>query len=372
MIKLYIFHESSAFMSSEASEGNGQNFAMLLRAKRRDAGLTQNELARASQMSVAAIRDLEQGRRRAPRSASLTRLANALQLNTVQIHEFTRAAREPCSPARYIRSSKKDVASLRFSVLGPLTAWLDGMQLHLGPPRQRAVLGLLAASPGTLIPRDALIGALWGENVPASAVNLIQAYVARLRRILEPDRSQRDRGGRMASVGSGYRLQASVEELDVLAFRELTSRADGVFSAGDAAAACELYGEAVAMYRGDPLADIDLLKGTPAVAKLAAERTLAFTRYAQAACAAGWHERTLPDLKALSLSEPLNERVHALLMIALAGSGQQGVALQVYEEIRRRLDDQLGVYPSSELSEAYDRVLRQDVTSKRRVGVAQP
>jgi DNA-binding SARP family transcriptional activator len=115
------------------------------------------------------------------------------------------------------------------------------------------------------------------------------------------------------------------------------------------------------MYDGDPVADVDFLRGNPAVAKLASERTLAITRYAKSACEAGWHERALPELTALTVSEPFNERAHALLMIALAGSGQQGVALQVYEDMRRRLDEQLGVYPSSELCAAQERVLRQDV-----------
>jgi len=339
-------------------------FATLLRAERSAAGLTQEELAHASRMSVAAIRDLEQGRRRNPRPASLTRLAKALSLSTARAQEFTQTARDSSTRRTSARRNQHHYDAtdhLRFNVLGPLTAWRGTTQLELGPPRQRAVLGLLAVNPGTPVSREALIDALWGEDIPATGTNLIQTYVARLRRILEPRRQFRDRGGYLTSVGTGYRLQATKDELDLLAFRDLMAEADAAFAVGDAAAACKLYDEARAMYEGDPLADIDFLQGNPAVAKLASERRVAITKYAASACRAGWHEQALPELTALTASEPLNERAHALLMIALAGSGQQGVALQVYQDMRRRLDDQLGVHPGNELSVTYGRVLRQDV-----------
>ncbi len=75
----------------------------------------------------------------------------------------------------------------------------------------------------------------------------------------------------------------------------------------------------------------------------------------------GLHERVLPHLEAVIQREPLNEQAHAQLMLALAGSGQQAAALQLFEELRHRLDDQLGVRPGPELADAHLRVLRQEV-----------
>jgi DNA-binding SARP family transcriptional activator len=346
--------------------GGPTKFGALLRAERNAVGLTQDELARASRMSVAAIRDLEQGRRSAPRPASLARLAEALGLSTSRTRELAAVCGSSAgtAPAQGVQHKYDAKGHLRFTVLGPLAAWRGKTQLELGPPRQRAVLGLLAVNPGTPVSREALIDALWGEAIPATGVNLVQTYVARLRRILEPCRQFRDRGGYLAAVGTGYRLQVTKEELDVLAFRHLITEAYAAFADGDAAAACELYDEALAMYDGDPLTDISFLQGIPALAKIASERAVAVMRYAESASAAGWHDRVLPELTALTVSEPLNERAHAVLMIALAGSGQQGVALQIYEDMRRRLDEQFGVYPGSELSAAYERVLRQDVSAR--------
>src|ERR1700733_11995042 len=197
-------------------------FGVLLRAERHAAGFTQDELARASHMSVAAIRDLEQGRRRSPRPASVTQLANALGLGKSRTRELAQAARNASAgtaPEQHMRHPHETAGHLRLNVLGPLTAWRGQTPLELGPPRQRAVLGLLAANPGTQVRRETLNDWLWGEAIPATAVNLVQTYVARLRRILEPHRQFRDRGGHLASVGTGYRLQATKEELDVLAFR---------------------------------------------------------------------------------------------------------------------------------------------------------
>jgi DNA-binding SARP family transcriptional activator len=339
-------------------------FGLLLRAERNAANLTQHELARASRLSVAAIRDLEQGRRSAPRATSLTRLAKALDLNKIRAQELIQAAYDSSAAkpsAQHIQHQRNSTGQLRLHVLGPLTAWRGKTQLELGPPRQRAVLWLLAMNPGVPVSREALIDAMWGEATPATGINLIQTYVARLRRILEPGRHSHDRNGHLASVGTGYCLQATKEELDVLAFRHLVAEAEVAFAVGDTATACQLYRQALAVYGGDPLAGIDFLHGNPAAAKLASERTLAITKYAKSTRQAGCPECALPELTELTLSEPFNERAHALLMIALAGSGQQGVAFQVYEDIRRRLDDQLGVYPGRELSAAHERVLRQDV-----------
>ncbi len=84
-------------------------------------------------------------------------------------------------------------------------------------------------------------------------------------------------------------------------------------------------------------------------------------RYAAVATAAGRPEEVLPRLRELAAAEPLNERAHAALMLALVGSGQQAAALALFDDLRHRLDDQLGVRPGAELADAHQRVLRQDV-----------
>ena len=231
------------------------------------------------------------------------------------------------------------------------------------------MLGLLAISPDELVRRETIIDAIWGEDPPATAVNLVQTYVSRLRHRLDPDRPPRDGDGLLTSVGTGYRIRAGVPELDLAAFGHTVERARVLHAAGDPAAACGRYESALRLWRGAPLADIDLLRGHLAVVGLAGRRWSVVMEYAEVALATGRPLQVLPHLEALSRAEPLNERGHAQLMLALALAGRQAAALRAYEDLRQRLDDQLGVRPGPELARAHLRVLRQDLPAGRAGGL---
>ena len=154
--------------------------------------------------------------------------------------------------------------------------------------------------------------------------------------------------------------------MDLLVFRDLAARAAAARADGDDVTAVECYEHAVGLWRGEPLADVDVLCGHPGITALRQELIGVLLHYAEVACALGQHYRVLPRLQALADAEPLNEPAHARLMIALAGSGQQAAAIRVYEDVRSRLDRELGLYPGEELAEAYVRVLRQDIRVENR------
>jgi DNA-binding SARP family transcriptional activator len=254
------------------------------------------------------------------------------------------------------------------AVLGPLVASRGGAALRLGPDRQRAVLGLLALEPGLTLHRDTIVDALWGASPPASATTMVQCYVSRLRRILH---GGPPRDGVLTGTGQGYQFEAGCG-LDLLRFRHAAAQAAAALAAGDPAAACAHYEQGLAWWRDDPLADIGVLREHPAIQLLKLQRAAVTVGYADAACAAGEPGRALPALARLAAAEPFDERVHARLMIALAGSGQQAAALGVYRRLSTRLDRELGVRPGPELTAAHDRVLRQDLPRTAWVPVAQP
>jgi tetratricopeptide (TPR) repeat protein len=229
--------------------------------------------------------------------------------------------------------------------------------VRLGPPSRAAVAALLAVQPGALVRRETVIDVLWGQQPPATAAELVQAHVSRLRRVLDPG----GRGGLLEQGPAGYRLRAGADELDVAAFAELAERAGAAAAAGDAAAACGLYAQALELWRGEPAASIPVLRGHPAVTGLARRRADTVLGYADAAGQLGWCQRVLPLLEELAREQPLEERVHARLMVALAGAGQQAAAIDVFEALLRRLDEDLGVRPGPELTAAHQRVLRQDI-----------
>src|ERR1700722_4354422 len=149
----------------------------LLRSHREAVGLTQQALAKQASISVGALRDLEQGRTARPRRQSLLKLAAALRLEAGERGGFFNADLSPgprTGPA----------GTLRLEVLGSLAVWRDGVPLALGPPAQRAVLGLLALHVGTRLPRDTIVDALWGEEPPRTSVAMIHAYISRIRLLL--------------------------------------------------------------------------------------------------------------------------------------------------------------------------------------------
>ncbi len=348
-------------------------FGDLVRAYRLAAGLTQHELAVKSGLSIAALRDYEQSRRH-PRARSLAALVGALGLNTDQAAGLARAVKRAwyggaMSWSHHRRGFGAVAPGLRESArplwvaaLGPLQAWRGGVPVPLGPPAQRAVLGLLLINSGVPVRRDAIVDVLWGDAPARSAVGVVQAHVSRLRKALSPPERSADSDGRIISLTNcGYVIYFSENGLDVLAFRDLVARAATAQGIGDDAAACDLYEQAIGLWRGDPLAGVELLHGHPGLTLLRQELISALLRYADVACALGQYHRVLPRLRALAAAEPFNEPAHARLMITLAGSGEQVAAIRVYEDLRLRLDQELGLYPGEELAGAHMRVLRRDI-----------
>ena len=338
---------------------------MLVRARREIAGLTQRELAGQTGMSVGAVRDIEQGRTVVPRARSLARLGDVLGLSGNELDGLV-----PLPGRR--RGAGEGVPEwtagegLVVAVLGPLRVWRDGAGVVLRSVRQRAVLGLLALHQGAGVSRDALLDALWGENPPPTATGMLQGHVSRLRRLaglgsgLQKGSARARGGGVLSWDGASYRLDSGVG-CDLTEFGELASRARRAAAGGDAGAASGLFERALALWLGEPLADVDVLRGHPALTALSRRRVEAVIGYADAAAAAGRRGDALGQLRVLAEREPLDERVHARLMAALAATGQQAAALGVYAEIRLRLDRELGVRPGRELADAQVRVLRQQI-----------
>jgi DNA-binding SARP family transcriptional activator len=220
------------------------------------------------------------------------------------------------------------------------------------------VLALLA---GSLVHRDTIIAAVWDQDAPPSAVKMVQSCVSGLRGVLDPGRPPRARDGLLVSAGTSYQLQPGPGQLDLAVFGELSGQATAARLAGNPAGACQLFAAALETWRGEPLGGLDMLHDWPArrdAGRLWAE---VVGHYADTAESAGHPEVSLPYLQILAERDLLNEHVHAQLMIALAGAGQQAAALRLHHEICQRLDEQLGLWPGAELAAAYDRVLRQDV-----------
>jgi len=240
--------------------------------------------------------------------------------------------------------------TLRIQVLGPMRAWHDEQLIALGPPGQRSVLGLLVLAGGQPVTQAALIDAIWGAAPPATAVNVIQTHVKRLRRVLEPGRAPRSRSELLPSAGDGYRLGVSPDQVDLLRFRRLVRSAAG-------GQAVEPLLEALALWQGPPFADLPLLAQHPKAMSIVEEHRTALTRFAEAMLAAGAPDRAVAALEEVVAAQPLDEAGQARLIRAYRAAGRRAQAFTAFHALRRRLADELGVGPGPELSTAYQQLL---------------
>jgi DNA-binding SARP family transcriptional activator len=355
----------------DAEPGLGRLFI----AHRQAARLTQQQLAARARVSVGTIRDLEQGRTATVRSQTLTRLAGALSLGQREREQLTSAAGSVSATRRPSSGQPPAWAGtepgLVLALLGPLVAWRDGASLELGPTRLQAVLALLALHNGTTVSRQAIGEALWGNDPPPTASQMLQGYVSRIRRLLGPAERTGDRAGHGPAApllwdGVGYRLAPGTVRTDADRFSVLAGLAGRTASAGDQAGARRLYEQAVRLWRGAPVSGLPALSDHPSVVRLAAQRAQVVIEYFDVAASPSHYKQVAGHLQALTADELLDERIHARLMIALSATGQQAAALRRYEQLRRRLDDELGVSPGPELARAYLMVLRQEAKLGRR------
>ncbi|MEV4803916.1 BTAD domain-containing putative transcriptional regulator [Nonomuraea sp. NPDC049421] len=241
---------------------------------------------------------------------------------------------------------------MQFRVLGPLDIrTVAGEPVAIGGPRPRALLALLLLDAGRLVPLERLIDGQYGDHPPSGAANAVQAQVSRLRRNLP--------GGLIESHGSGYRLTVDREDVDVHRFDRLARDGRALLAAGRHAAAATVLREALDLWRGPAFADIaDAPFAAAQARRLDDLRLSAAEDLHEAELSLPGAAPPVTGLSDLLSANPLRERTRALLMRALHAAGRQAEALQVFDEGRRLLADELGADPSPELAALHLEILR--------------
>jgi DNA-binding SARP family transcriptional activator len=248
---------------------------------------------------------------------------------------------------------------LDFRILGPLEVVLDGRPVDLGGAKQRALLAILLLRANDVVSADRLIEDLWGEEPPATAENVLQTYVSRLRRALEPAAAHG--GERLLTRRPGYMLRVQPQELDLDRFRDLADRGRRALERGDAAMGSQTLRDALAEWRGEPLADFafdDFAQRE--IERLRELRLAALEDRIEADLAVGRDSAAVAELESLVSAHPLRERLRGQLMLALYRSGRQAEALESYKEARTALADELGIDPGPELQRLERAILTQD------------
>jgi YVTN family beta-propeller protein len=258
---------------------------------------------------------------------------------------------------------------IEFRMLGPLELSADGRALPLGSPKQRALLALLLVHANETLSRDRLIEELWAEAAPATVESAFHSYLSRLRRLLDAAGA----GGLLVRQAHGYRLQVEPDQLDVTRFEQLVEKGSEALALGKAELAAERLRQALALWRGPALADLQSERfAITAGARLEDERLSALEQRLEADLALARHRQLIGELEKLVAEHPYRERLRAQLMLALYRSGRQAEALRGYQQARRTLANELGLEPSHELRELEQAILRQDPTLATKPSVTLP
>ena len=239
---------------------------------------------------------------------------------------------------------------MAIGVLGPLC--VDGSATTLGR-RDRVVLEVLSLRPGEVVSADCLADALWGEAVPASWTKVVQGCVVRLRKLL---------GASLIETSpEGYRLVVARDDIDAHCFERLVGRSHELLILGEHERAVYVSGEALALWRGSALAELDgWPDGQVEAARLNELRLDVEEIRLDAALRAGRHREVLAEAQSRVAAAPLRERRWALLALAQYQAGRQGDALRTLHQARRMLVDELGVEPGPDLIALEQAILRQD------------
>jgi DNA-binding SARP family transcriptional activator/pimeloyl-ACP methyl ester carboxylesterase len=246
---------------------------------------------------------------------------------------------------------------VEFGVLGPLEVRVGGQALGLAGARTRAVLALLLVFANQVVSSDRLVEELWPGQPTDKATDSLQVRLSELRKALRAA----GEADRLATRPPGYLLRVEPGELDAQRFERLVAEGDAALAAGDAITAAEHLDQAMSLWRGPALSDMNTVPAArTAAARLEEIRLVALEIRAEALLACGRHRELIAELEALTAAHPLRERFWYQRMLTLYRAGRQADALRVYRDLRDILVAELAVEPGADLRELHVRILRQD------------
>lgn len=261
---------------------------------------------------------------------------------------------------------------LRIRLLGSFDVIVAGKSVAPAGAKRRALLALLALRTNEVVPVERLVDGIWGDEPPASAVNLVHTYVSLWRHILDERLGAGAGRRRLERVGSGYRLHLRPGELDLAEFRRLAVLGRTASQQGRWEESATLFDQARQVWGVEVLAD---LRGEPlraGLGQLEEEGRALLQAWGEAELATGRGASVVGPMQESLDRDPLQESVAVLLMRALHEDGRSAEALSVFERTRLALADQLGASPGPRLAETHLQVLRQERTGQRPRRAAHP
>jgi SARP family transcriptional regulator, regulator of embCAB operon len=235
-------------------------------------------------------------------------------------------------------------------------------ELALGPVKQRAVLAVLLLNANRPVSAAQIVTAVWQDEPPGNGTNVVQKYVAGLRRVLEPERTLRAPWQLLTLTDAGYVLKLEPGALDADAFHDRVRRAAAARGEGRLVSAAAELQDALALWRADALAGLTGPVFDAARDRLSESRAAALESWAEAELELGRHAMLVPELVRLVAEYPLREQLRYHLMLALYRTGRQAEALAAYRDARAFFVEEFGAEPGEPLQQLHQRILRSDPT----------
>ncbi len=259
-----------------------------------------------------------------------------------------------------------DARGLEFRVLGRMEVADVRGSVAIGGPKERLVLAVLLARANETVSVDSLIDAVWADRSPRTAERTVHAYVARIRRALEPSRQKGSGHVVVITIGRGYRLVVAPTQLDSARFETLARSGRERLHRGDTAGAATDLAAALAEWRGDAYGEFADVAGCAAeAARLDELRVSALEDRVEADLALGQGGELVGEVEGLLREYPFRERLWGCLITALYRAGRQRDALDTYQRARNMLVEELGIEPGPELRRLEAAVLAQDSSLDR-------
>ncbi|TDP92945.1 AfsR/SARP family transcriptional regulator [Labedaea rhizosphaerae] len=235
---------------------------------------------------------------------------------------------------------------LAVNLLGVFEVRLGNRVVDVARGRMRALLAILALSAGRAVSIGVIADRLWGSSGPLHPRAAVHTTVRRLRGVLGVDL--------VHTRADGYLLDIAPERVDALRFEQLVRLARDQ----EPADALATLGAAIALWRGEPLSDLDT--GSPADgyrAALTARYHDAIELRAELELDRRRYDSAIPELRRLTGMDPLRESAWRRLMLALVAVGRPAEALDCYTRMREELRRSLGREPSPESRDVHETIL---------------
>ncbi|GAA2244574.1 hypothetical protein GCM10010232_34570 [Streptomyces amakusaensis] len=252
---------------------------------------------------------------------------------------------------------------MKFCTLGNLALLAGGRDVTPTAPKQRQALALMTLRAGQRVSMPTLIDEIWGSEPPRTATTALQTYVGKIRRIMATatDTSVKQvAAGRLTTDGNAYVLRVADDEWDKPRFEELTRLSRTALEQKDPITAELLLRQALRLWHGQPLGNVPTGRIlTPYAQRFAEQHLSARISLVDIFLQMRRVQEAVQEARELVTDHPYNEHVHAQLMRGLYASGRRAAALQVYQQLRARMRDGLGISPSPTINTLHH-VLLQD------------